>query len=260
MALTAKSLFTYDIEVTSLNRYLDFKIDAMGTELTAVMDLGFYSPQGLADEIALQMQTVDSANIYTITVHRNIMGGTQNRISIETNGAFLSLLFASGFHTITSISTLIGFNPVDYTGNTIYTGSSSVGVTFIPDFIGYNYLDDFNMQKVFGAVNVSASGLKESVTFNLQFFIEVEFRYEHKSRLISWRSLFTWLIQQKQFDFTPEISVPDVVYTVTLEQTDSDDQGLAYRMDEMLPDFPQLYKTGKLKFRIIPRTSQFISL
>lgn len=258
MALGAKSLFTYKIEVTTLNQNLDFVITFGGDTLTAVLDVGFYSPTTLAQEIAFQLQSIDSTNIYTVTVTRNVMGGTQNRITIATNGTYLDLLFGSGPNVNTSCAGLIGFNGSDYTGATSYTGSASTGSILIPDFIGYNFLSQLNGAKVFGAVNVAASGLKEAVTFNIQQFIEVEFKYEAKARLILWQDFFTWAQAQKQFDFAPEISVPDTFYTCTLEKTMAHDQGLGWKMPEMLPNYPNFYNTGPLVFRITPDTSTFV--
>lgn len=258
MALSAKSLFVYKLQVTTLNQNLDFKNASLGTTLTAVIPLGFYSPTSLALAIALAMQTQDSTNIYSVSVTRNIMGGTQNRVTIATNGSFLSLLFGTGPNAITSICTLIGFNPSDYTGATSYIGSQTTGSSFMPSYLGYNYLDTSNMSKVFGSVNVAASGLKEAVTFNIQQFIEVEFKYEVKTRLPIWVDFFTWAQAQKPFDFTPEITSPDVYFSCTLEKTTYQEQGLGWRMPEMLPDFPNNYQTGSLTFRITPDTSQFI--
>lgn len=257
MALIAKSLFTYGIEVTTLNNKLDFQIVALGPTLTATLNIGFYSPATLAAQVALQMQTVDSVNIYSVTVARNIMGGTQNRMTIATNGAYLSLLLATGTNFNISCYTLIGFNQSDYSGQVSYTGSQSLGSSLLPDFIGYSYLDDLNMAKLYGSVNISASGVKEATTFNSQFFLEVAFKYEMKSNLLSWKNLFLWAIQQRTFDFTPEISSPTRYFSVTLDSTQFEPMGLGYQMNEMLPDFPNLYETGPLKFRIIPSTGAF---
>lgn len=260
MALSAKSLFNYGIEVNTLNCNIDFKISSGGSVLTAVLDLGFYGPTGLAIEIANQMQSVDPSSIYTVVVDRTVMGGTQNRITISTNNTYLSLLFATGPNAATTAAGLMGFNPVDYTGSLTYTGSQTTGIVLIPAYFGYNYLDNTNQSKVFGAVNVSASGLKEAVTFNIQEFIEVEFKHEAKANLGFWKAFFSWAIQQRQFDFTPEISNPTNAYSVTLEKTQYDNQGLGFQMSEEQGDgFPNLYTTGPLTFRIIPTTAQFIS-
>lgn len=259
MALSAKSLFTYKIEVTTLNQNLDFVIELGGDTLTAVLDVGFYSPTSLAQQIAYQMQSLDTTNIYTVSVSRNVMGNTQNRITIATNGAYLDLLFGTGPNTNTSCASLIGFNPSDYTGATSYIGSSSTGSILIPNYLGFNFLDVNNGAKVFGAVNVAASGLKEAVTFNIQQFIEVEYRYEVKSRLTLWTDFFSWAQAQKPFDFTPEISDPDTFYTCTLEKTSAHSQGLGWRMPEMLPALPNHYTTGPLTFRVTPDTSAFVA-
>lgn len=257
MALSAKSLFTYGLEVTTLNNKLDFQIVALGATLTATLNIGFYSPESLAEQVALQIQTMDSVNIYSVTVDRSILGGTQNRLTIATSGSYLSLLFATGPNYNISCASLIGFNPSDYVGSTFYTGSSSMGSSLIPDYIAYNYLDSQHMSKLFGAVNVAASGLKEAITFNTQFFITLDYKYEKKANLSYWQALFIWAIQQRPFDFTPEITNPTYFFTVTLDSTQYEQQGLGYQMNEMLPDFPNFYETGPLKFRINPSTGNF---
>jgi hypothetical protein len=258
VALSAKSLFVYGLKVTTLNQNLDFQNVSLGPILTAVVPLGFYSPNGLAQVIATALQSVDSVNTYNVSVIRNIMGGTQNRIQISTNGTFLSLLLGSGPHLTTSLATLIGFNESDYIGATSYIGSQTIGNSFLPAYLGYTYLDTQNMSKVFGSVNVSASGLKEAVTYNIQQFIQVEYKYELKSDLQIWVNFFTWSQSQKPFDFTPEITSPSNYFTCTLEKTTYDAQGLGWQMAEMLPDgLPNHYRTGLLTFRVTPNTSQF---
>jgi hypothetical protein len=260
MALNSKSLFNYGIQVTNLNQNIDFRKELGGNILTAQLNLGFYSPGGLADQVALQLQSIDPENVYTVTVDRTILGGTQNRITIATSGSFLELLFATGPNENISAAGILGFNAIDYTGSTSYTGAQTTGTILIPDYIGYNYSDSDMASKLFGAVNVAASGLKEAVTFNTQFFVEVEFKYEPASRLSEWKSFFIWAIQQRQFDFTPQLSNPSLVYNSTLEKTEYDDQGLGYKMRELLGEsLPNFYTTGPLVFRIIPSTAQFIT-
>lgn len=258
MALTAKSLFVYNIEVTTLNYSLDFKADSGGPELSGTLNLGFYSPTSLADEIARVLNATDADNSYTVTVNRSVMGGTENRLTITSNGSYLSLLFSSGTRAATTMAGLAGFNATDYTGALTYIGSQSAGTSLIPDYIGYSYLDDFNQAKVFGAVNVSASGEKEAVVFNIQKFINIQFMYEPKSKLLEWKNLWYWLIQQRPFDFTPEITTPTTFYQVTLEKTSLDGKGLGFIMKELLPNFPNHYDTGMLTFRIIEQNTNFI--
>ena len=185
-------------------------------------------------------------NNYSSSVSYSYLGGSENRLTISTTGTYLSLLFATGPNTFTSVVGLIGFNEVDYVGSTAYVGSQTTGTVLIPSQIGYNYLDDQNTLKVFGAVNVSASGLKETVTFNFLEFVQVEFMYEDKSRLLEWKNFWMWAIQQRDFDFIPEITNPTRVFQVTLRKRIMTTKAWVIGMKEMLPSFPNTYQTGAL--------------
>jgi hypothetical protein len=193
-----------------------------------------------------------SGNTYSAVADRTVMGGSQNRVSISSNGTFFQMLFSSGPNATTSIASLIGFAQTDQTGNTTYTGTSTTGTALIPTYIGYNYADQNQQSKLFGAVNISASGLKESVVFNEQYFIDVEFKYETKANLpLYWVPFRDWAITQAPFDFTPEITSPTVFSPVTLEKSQYGQNGMGFLMKEMLPDFPNLYQTGPMTFRVV---------
>lgn len=251
MALTAKSSFLYGYEVTTNNRSLDFKADAGDvTPRAATLNLGYYSLTSLAVEVVRALQELDSVNTYSVTINRNVMGGTENRITIASTGIYFQMLFATGPRAASSCASLLGFLPVDKTGATSYTGTLSTGVQFTTTLPGYSYLSPDYFQKVFGSVNVSASGNKEAVVFNIQKFIQVEFKYEKAAQIeANWIPFMQWAIQQKPFEFVPEISAPTVFYEVTLEKTSDDGKGLAYKFQEMLPDFPNVYKTGQIVMR-----------
>lgn len=258
MALSSRSLITYGISITTLNQNLDFRAEMGDDPLTAVIPIGDYSPQGIADAIRAALLEADSNNNYLVTVLWNQGDGTENRIVIATTGDYLDLLFGTGDNVSTSIASVIGFNTTDYTGETSYVGSSTTGTALVPSYFGYNFLGPTNQGRVFGSVNVSAAGVKEAVVFNIQEFINVEFKYESKVRQTLWQTFFNWAIQQKGFDFMPELTVPGVVYQVTLESTKADGKGLAFEMSEMLPQFPNTYQTGALKFRIVLTAASFL--
>lgn len=255
MALTSKSLFLYDFEVTQFNCNVDFKNSALGAVIHTSLNFGFYSLDSLMTELMRVMNEADtSAAIYTYSIDRTISGGTQSRVTITTTGAYLDL----DFSLAASVGPLMGYNAALYTGLTSYTSASSPGTTLIVERIGYNYLGPEFDRKVQGAVNISAAGEKEAVIFAIQKFITVEFKYEPQAKVISeWEPFLSWAIQQRTFEFTPQISDPTTVYQVTLDKTSADGKGLAYRMVEMLPDFPFNYRTGVLTMRQ-KQTSTFI--
>lgn len=262
MALNAgtQSLFNYGLEVTTLNQNLDFIAQSGGPTLTAVIPLGFYAGSGIAQAIVTALQSVDPVNGYAANISYNYVGGSQNRFTISTDGTFLTLLFGTGPNVVTSIGSLLGFNLANYMGNTSYTSGSSSGTNLITQYVPYNYLADQNIGKVFGAVNVSASGLKEAVVFNIQQFIQLEIMHEPASKLPQWQAFWFWAIQQRAFDFIPELTNPFVTYQVTLEKTGYDSQGLGFMMTEELSQgFPNLYGTGALVLRIIAANQNFIT-
>lgn len=251
MALRNRSLFLYNLQITPLNFSIDFKGAVTDTSpRQATLRVGFYSLNSLCREIKRALQEVDPLRIYTVTADRTILSGTQNRVTISSNGAFFQLLFLTGPRTSSTVAPTIGFNVADYTGLTAYTGASSAGTRLLPEMVGYNFVAPDQMRRVFGSVNVSASGLKEAVVWNEQRFIEVEFKYEPESKIpLEWTPFWVWAIRQRGFEFTPDITLPSAFYEVTLERSEEDSKGLAYRMPEMLPQFPFFYRTGKMVMR-----------
>ena len=251
MALSSQSLLVYGIQVTSLNNLIDFKTTSGGATKTATLNLGYYSPTSLAIEAVRALSAADNSVTYTANVLRGYDMGIGNRMQISTSSSFFSLLFSSGPNTINSAYSLFGFAYSDYTGHTSYTGYQSTGTTLVPAMIGYNYTPiEINME-VQGATTVSASGVKEAVVFQVMQFAGVEFKYEPKSSLSSWSSFFQWSIQQRPFEFMPEISNPSYIYEVTLDKSTRGSKGMGIMMKEMLPQFPNYYTTGALEFRKI---------
>lgn len=252
MALRSKSLFLYNLSVTASNQNIPFKAASGGSELTAVIPTGYYSLSTLLTAIASAMIAADPTNTYTATADRTISSGTENRVTIATNGIFLSLLFSSGATAPSSIRDLIGFAHADQTGATTYTSSSTSGTALVTAWYATNYTaPEMNLQNV-GTVNVSTSGLKEGIFWSLQQFIIAEYMYESQADVFAfWNPLLIWMIQQKPFDFTPEVSSPSTVYPVTLEKSAVDGKGLAFMMKEQVPDFPFRYTTGSFTMRVV---------
>ena len=153
MALTGVSLIRYGLEVNAFNSSLDFKNVFGGSQINATLRTGFYSLTGLMNEVVRAMNAADPSNTYGYTIDRSINSGTENRVTITTNGAFLSLLFGSGSRAITSCAALLGYTATDKTGATSYTSQSSAGETFLTARAGYNYQAPQTSRKIQGTVN-----------------------------------------------------------------------------------------------------------
>lgn len=253
MALVAQSVFLYNYEVTEFNSSIDFQSSFGGPIFTATLAFGSYTASQLLDAVVEAMQAADPSNTYQATIDRTVNGGTENRITISTTtSSFLSLLWLTGPRNFTAAASLLGFNNTDETGATTYTGQNSSGVVLIPDYSAYNYLGPDFMRTVFGTVSITAGGIKEAIVWQVQRFFQAQFKHQPYSKVVNeWTPFMTWAVQQKPFEFTPEITSPDAFYQATLESTAADGKGLGFTMAEELPEMPFYYGTGMMKFRQI---------
>ena len=251
MALRTKSGFLYGYTVTNDNRYIDFKTVSGGPQITATLRLGVYGLSELLQQIEDALEAADPINSFVVTADRTVAGGTQNRITIGTTTAiYFDLLFGTGTNALQSAAALLGFAATDRTGALSYQGTTSTGTYFYPTQIGYTYQPPETYKRAQGVVNISSAGVKEVLTFSVNEFFQVEFRYEPQAKVLTeWDDFLTWAISQAEVEFFSDIANPTDFIRVTLEKTDLDGKALGYLMREMLPDFPFFYRTGILHFR-----------
>lgn len=254
MALQKKSTFLYGLQITSANSSLDFKNALGGPEINATLNTGFYSLQDLMAEVVRAMGAADPVNTYTYSIDRTFSGGTQNRVTIATaTGTYLDLLFGTGSRIATSVASTLGFAATDQTGALSYQGTSSCGTLLQPTLVGYTYLPPSFMQKMIGTPNISAAGIKETIYFATHQFYQVEFKYEPELKVSTeWAPFMQWASKGRPLEFCPDVTAPNTVFNSTLEKTGYDGKGMGYQFREMLPDFPFLYQTGLMVYRIIP--------
>lgn len=258
MAQNDRALFLYGCDVTQFNKYINFKSAALGSELTATLTVGNYTATELLFEIKKQLELADGVNTYTVSINRNVSGALENRVSIISSGSYFDLLFSTGTNAGNSVADLLGFDLVDYTGLTTYSGFKSMGKILIPEFPTYNYLspDLFIMQD--GVKNVSAAGIKETLVFAKMQFIQGQWKwitnFSNRTQLTEWKDFLQYATKQKKFEISTSIFENyDLFYQVTLESTDSDSNGMGYKLTQMLgPGLYRFYETGMLKFRVIP--------
>lgn len=253
MALTNSGLFLYGYQISSANNLLDFRAVNAGPQITATLKIGFYSLTTLLTEVARAMGAADSNNVYTATAARTFAGGTQNRITLATSGAFLSLLAGTGTNSVQSPFSLLGYSASDKTGSTSYQAQTSSGTAFQPAYVPYNYLSPDDVQKVDGVINQSSSGNIEAVIYSVQKFWQLQVKYiSQAEKISSWQPFLQWAQQKKLLEYTPDITVPGTYYEGWFESGPGDAKGLGYRLTEMIPQFANFYDTGLLTFRVRP--------
>lgn len=259
MALTSKSLFLYGFEIKTTNRSIDFKTTTGGPEIFASLTLGFYSLTELLLEIERAMEAAAPSYSFTATVLRTADSGTGNRVTISSTAPNFRLLFQTGTRVASSTGPLLGFLIQDYIGGSSYQGSLSAGLRLVTDYTGYSYQPPETIREIQGAVSISASGVKESLVFQVQQFLQITFQHEPKAKVVTqWVSLIDWMIKQRLFEFTPDVSEPNTFYEVTLETSSRGQRGLGFLMKEMLPQFPNYYSTGQMTMRRKVSTGDFI--
>lgn len=214
----------------------------------ATLQLGYYTPSSLAIEIDRAMSAADTVSNFTVSITRT---SNAAKITITSSSGYLKLLFLSGPRTASNVALAAGFLVQDYESLTgSIAGPNTAGYVLETEYAAYNYLSPEMVRNVFGVVNVSASGDKEAVVWSTQKYFQFEFRYEPEAKVMTdWRDFLTWCILQRPIECIPDQTLPATFYEATLETTDADGKGLAYKMIEMLPDFPFNYRTGTLKFR-----------
>ena len=254
MALKNGSSILYGLQISSSNSSLDFQNASGGPQINATLNSGYYSLQDLGAEVVRAMQAADPVNTYAYSIDRTFSGGTQNRLTISTvTGTYLSLLFGTGTRLATSVGPTLGFAATDRTGALSYQGTLSCGTLLLPSLVGYTYLPPSFMQKMIGTPNISAAGIKETIYFATHQFFQVEFKYEPELKISTeWAPFMQWASKGRPLEFCPDITAPSVVFNCTLEKTSYDGKGMGYQFREMLPDFPFLYTTGQMVYRIIP--------
>lgn len=258
MYQTDRALFLYGFDVDNNSKYINFKNQAGGPVLTAVLNPGNYTGTGLLAELKRAMDLADGFYKYTWVMDRTILAGTSNRIRVTTTSTYLSILFGTGVSAPSSPRELIGFGYSDLTGATTYQGLSQAGTVLYPDFATWDYLGPDSFITNDGSKNVSASGVKETLVFAQMKFLQGQWKYitnlSGSTQLTQWQNFLKYSTRQLKFEFTPSVNEdPSVFYQVTLESTSSDSNGMGFKLNqqrgEMLYRF---YDTGLLKMRVIP--------
>jgi len=113
--------FIYPIEIDSDNKYLDFAEGALEPERSAEIDAGWYLPDELATAVQTALNAVTAASgDYTVSYSR-----TTDKFTIETDQAYLDLLWSTGSNAASGCHTSLGFaSGADDTGATSYAADN----------------------------------------------------------------------------------------------------------------------------------------
>jgi hypothetical protein len=254
------SKFYYGFEVSSDNRYVDFKEGA--PELTATLNIGSYSMTEYAAELARALNAAGALD-YTVTVSR-----VTRKFTVAASGTF-QLLVTSGSHFGTSAFSKFGFTGVDRTGTNTYTGDTGGGSEYRMQARLQSYTPSSNWQGYSDAsVSKSASGRKEVVGFGTEKFIEMNIKWvtdimlnnicptdwhrDSISTVADLRTFMQFITTVKPVEFMEDEDVPGTYETLVIEKTPAESKGTQYKLIELYDKgLVGFFETGTLTFRVL---------
>lgn len=236
------------------NNLISFS-ESGGPEIIAEVEIGTYSALERSNAI-LAALNIAGTHTYSCVFDR-----TTNLVTITASGSF-QLLGATGTTTSVSLLPHIGFLTDTALGNTA-TGTQEACLKWSPQFPAQNYVPvTNNARAVEAAVNKSASGEVQVVSFGIEKFTKMSFRYITNEKIESdfiksdseavnnANAFMLYAIQKKKIEFLYDIENKSDFLVLLLESTPQDQKGTGYELTEMLGQgLVGYFETGLLNFR-----------
>lgn len=252
MALSTRSAFLFGFDITASNKYLDFQEGA--TEYNAEIILGAYTLDGLATAVEVAMNALTSNN-YVVTVDY-----ATRTITIAGDATF-SLLVTTGTNTAVSIFSLLGFTS-DKSGASTYSGDTTTGSQYLPQFNLQNYTPFEHIERSTGAqVNQSASGVVEIVEYSRVNFMESNIKYitnitsqgvidNNANGVTDYLTFIQYGVKKKPLVFIKDIADYTTYVNCIIESTPESGVGIEFKLKELTSqNLPGYYESGTLTFR-----------
>lgn len=255
-----KSAFYYGFEITAENQNVDF-IEDSGSEITAEIDVGSYTPTKFCAALKNALQTTGTL-VYNVTFNR-----ATRIISIESVGGSVKFLTHSGSHNGVDPFAMMGFSKVSDTAlATSHVGVVAAGQKYEPQAWLQDYVPPRHLKGAVDAtVSKTASGAVEVVSFGTEMFMEcsIVLASNLNDELFSgYRPSSTGRDELVQFldylrtkapvEFMESVDNTSDFETMILESTSESNTGVKYRLKESWDKgLPNYYESGKLVFRVI---------
>lgn len=255
MALLTKSKFYFGIEITQDNNTLDF--DEGSGEISIIIPVGIYSPKQISDKIA-SLLTAAGTQTYLCVFNRST-----RKLSISSVANF-DILILSGTNASTTLYTVLGFTGgVDLTGSSSYIAPSVTGYEYVPQFYILDYVPlEHNVKSVQASINETGSGAIEIIRYGTKRFMECSIELITNNKFLGdsiWSYSSTgiedtlrflgYATQKSRVEFMPDGSDVASYSSLILESTESDSNGIGFKLLEQLEYGVGYYKTGKMVWR-----------
>jgi hypothetical protein len=250
------SKFNYGLTITATNYAGNF--NEGGAELLAQVDSGSYTLGEFAEALQDAFNAA-GALTYAVAVNR-----ANNSLTISASGNF-TLMLDTGTSLLTFWET-IGFNQTaDLSGAATYTGGTYAGYIYYPQFMLQSYVPpEHYLQCIDAAVNKTASGRVEVVSFGTEQFIEFDLQWMTNNSMDGvWIKnnpqgvedvlhFLTDVTKKRRFEFVPDVDDPSTFYKVIVESTPGFTNGTGFKLKELYTkNLPGFYETGIIKLRVV---------
>lgn len=264
MTINTRAAWNYGQTVTQDRNLFPFIEDS--EERIATLRIGTYTLETLKDELARAMNQVGD-NEYSVSVDR-----ATRRYTISADDDFDIPVESSALKEVSAYS-LTGFaGNFDLTGSDSYEAQNPSGFQFIPQFKLQEFVDFNDNQRAGNSVvNQSASGRAEAVSFGTVKIMECNITLQtnitkvtseqcNKSSAITpdpngvdnLRQFMEFAITKAQMEFIRDIDNPQIFKRVILESTPQNDDGTAFRLQELYArGLVGYFQTGNISFREI---------
>lgn len=255
MALLTKSQFYYGIEIEVDNDTIDISEGA--GEINVTIPIGVYSPKELTEKIEEKLNEAGTKS-YTVSFNR-----TTRKITISSTSNF-SILIASGTHAGSTIYANLGYTGgIDLTGAASYLAATAIGKVYQPQFYLLDYIPlEHNVKSAYISENETTVGNVEVIRYGTRRYTQFSIDLITNQKFLGdsmWTSSSTGvedaldfmnhIIKKYKIEFMPDKSDPATFYTLILESTESDQNGMGFILNEMLDYGVGYFRTGKLNFR-----------
>lgn len=255
MSITTYSKFYYGIEITEDNCKMDF--DEGGGELTATLDYGTYTPEEIADQVALQLNAA-GALTYTCTFNRT------TRILTITPSASMEMLFNSGSNAVDSAYSTLGFSTVADDTDTVFVAASACCSVYSPQFVLQSYVPYENfIEQQSATVNETVTGRQELITFgdtymtrfNINFITDIAQPsggpiVNNASGVSDALAFLRYINKKNKIEFMPDKDVASSYINLVLDANVASKTGTTMRLKELYDKgLSGYYETELLTFR-----------
>ena len=253
MVINTFSAFYYGHDINDGNFIIP--LNEGSGEVTVELNIGSYSLTNFIIEVNSSLNEFGSQE-YSVSLNRST-----RRVTISAASNF-SLLFGSSVNSGISIFGLLGFENIDYTGQSSYTGQLPSGFAYFPQFKLQNFIDFDLIQRTNSeTVRTTASGKLEVVKYANTYFMKCTIPFitdivgqgvikNNPNGVEEAIKFIRYATSKQELEFIYDVNSPNVFETCILESTSQSRQGTEYELTPLYSrGLTGYYELRDLEFR-----------